>query len=548
MRKFALIILSVYIVAESMIILNSCNKAYDPRLLEAEDLMESYPDSALSLLEHIQRSEISSESELQLYNLLLIHARYRNYLNEDNDTTISACSEYFLRMGNKKYAAEALYLSGFIQLDLDKIGESAVSLMKGMEIAKSIDDKFLEGQCARGLFLLHGKILDSSAQLHFAKKEYDSFSKGNHKEWIGWGRLDMATAYCNNGQYLNGFNEASSIIKDLTNKNDSLLIQNALTLIATTQIGLNKYSDAIKSYIEAYSINPETISDSDIANLKIAISRVDKTALSPELESIVDTILIDNKYQTPFEVLESENDYKEAYEMLKLYMNEQDTIIAKILHNNVSESINYYRESQEATKKVKHLKERYLLLMILFGLIALAACFIGILRRKIVREKLLKFKMEEDLENLRKDFGILLEKNKLISDTFRNSVREKYDEFDNLCDNYYEKRFSSKTSSKLSNQISDIVAEFNDTKFMGKVARDVDNYTDGLYSSFKEYFSDVKSETLNLYLYLMLGFGTRTISIIMDQDPTVIYNRKSRLKAKIRESNIDRKDEHLRLL
>ena len=156
--------------------------------------------------------------------------------------------------------------------------------------------------------------------------------------------------------------------------------------------------------------------------------------------------------------------------------------------------------------------------------------------------------MEEDMENLKKDFYVLLEKKKIISNSFRNSIKDKYDRIDTLCDNYFEKRVSSKTNNKLANQINDVVAEFNDKKCLEKMAREVDSYTDGLYSSFKNFFPDTKEETLKLYLYLILGFGTRTISVIMDQEPSIIYNRKSRLKAKIRESNIERKEEHLQLL
>lgn len=547
MKYFRSSSLSILIVC-LLIVLSGCRKPYDPRLLEVERLMESHPDSALTLLEVIHLSEKAADYDRHLYNLLLIHARYKNFTDEENDSSINATTTFFLDKGDKKHAAEALYLSGCIKLNLDKIGESAVSFTKGMEMAKSIDDKFLEGQCARGLFLLHGRILDSSAQLQFAKREYGSFSEGNYQDWIDWSRLDIATAYSNNGQFLNALYEADQLIKSLTSEKDSLLRQSTLALIGTAQLGTHKYADAIKNYIDAYLISPDNFSEDDMTNLAIAISKTNYLALSPELKSEIDTIFKDIQHQSPFEVLEAINDYENAYKELKVYKDAQDTIIAKILHSNVSESLNHYQETRESLRKVRHLKERYVWILILFGVIITASSLIEILRKSLERKDFIKHKMEEDMENLKKDFYVLLEKKKIISNSFRNSIRDKYDRIDTLCDNYFEKRVSSKTNNKLANQINDVVAEFNDKKCLEKMAREVDSYTDGLYSSFKNFFPDTKEETLKLYLYLILGFGTRTISVIMDQEPSIIYNRKSRLKAKIRESNIERKEEHLQLL
>lgn len=213
MKYFRSSSLSILIVC-FLIVISGCRNPYDPRLLEAECLIESHPDSALTLLENIHFSEKASDYDRHIYNLLLIHARYKNFIDEENDSLIDATTTFFLDKGDKKYAAEALYISGCVKLNLDKIGESAVSFTQGMEMAKSIDDKFREGQCARGLFLLHGRILDSSAQLQFAKRECGSFSEGNYQDWIDWSRLDIATAYSNNGQFLEHVLFQSSWIKN----------------------------------------------------------------------------------------------------------------------------------------------------------------------------------------------------------------------------------------------------------------------------------------------------------------------------------------------
>ncbi|MCM1296376.1 MAG: hypothetical protein NC311_12625 [Muribaculaceae bacterium] len=547
MKKLLSSLLSALTVS-LLFILSACSQPSDTRLLEAERLMESHPDSALMLLEDTHLSANASEYNRHLYNMLLIYAKYKNYIDEDNDSTITETALFFIDNGNKKYATEALYLSGTIQLNIGKIGEAAVSFSKGLEIAKSIKDRFWEGQCARGLFILHGKILNSSAQLQYARQEYDSFISGNYQEWIPWSRLDIATALSNNGQYKRGLTEATNLLNETQHLKDSLLTYNTLILIATIDVAFKNYENAIDKYVSAYSMYSNLLSNNDLNNLADAVKNTDKTKLSQDTKNMIDKIFTNYNYHYILESFDNEHNYRNAYKTLKQYKDEQDSIITSILHNNVSESLNHYLDTQESIRKVKQLNERYIWILILLGSIVTATCIIVILRKDLEKKDQIKRKIEEDMENLKKDFSLLLEKKKVISESFRNYIIAKYDSIDTLCDNYYEKRVSYKTNNKLASQINDIVAEFNDKKFLEKVSSEVDSYTEGLFSSFKSHFPDIKDETLKLYLYLMLGFGTRTISVIMNQDPTIIYNRKSRLKAKIRESNIERKEEHLQLL
>lgn len=61
----------------------------------------------------------------------------------------------------------------------------------------------------------------------------------------------------------------------------------------------------------------------------------------------------------------------------------------------------------------------------------------------------------------------------------------------------------------------------------------------------KKDFPKLKEEDYRLFLYLMFGFSARSISLFMGEKIEVVYNRKSRLKSKIKNSNATLKNEYL---
>lgn len=83
-------------------------------LLCADSLMETYPDSALSILESITYPQKMPRADRALYALLLTQARHKNYIALEDDSLIKTAVDYY---GDKKKslrAAKAHYYWGAI--------------------------------------------------------------------------------------------------------------------------------------------------------------------------------------------------------------------------------------------------------------------------------------------------------------------------------------------------------------------------------------------------------------------------------------------------
>ena len=94
--------------------LSSCSSpsVKNPLLLCADSLMETYPDSALSILESITYPQKMPRADRALYALLLTQARHKNYIALEDDSLIKTAVDYY---GDKKKnlrAAKAHYYWG----------------------------------------------------------------------------------------------------------------------------------------------------------------------------------------------------------------------------------------------------------------------------------------------------------------------------------------------------------------------------------------------------------------------------------------------------
>ena len=118
--KRYLLVFSILLVSVGSIFmsvsLSSCSSpsVKNPLLLCADSLMETYPDSALSILESITYPQKMPRADRALYALLLTQAPHKNYIALEDDSLIKTAVDYY---GDKKKslrAAKAHYYWGAI--------------------------------------------------------------------------------------------------------------------------------------------------------------------------------------------------------------------------------------------------------------------------------------------------------------------------------------------------------------------------------------------------------------------------------------------------
>ena len=539
-------------------LLSGCRHSSDPSLAAADSLMEEHPDSALMMLNEYPSGTPTSKADSAYYALLLTHARYKNFIDETDDSLISSATDYFLDHDDKGKASRALFLQGMIRMNSNRLGEAAVSFRKGLDIAREGKQYMWEGQCARGLFAIYGQLYDGSAQLQYAKQALVAFENTNDKGWTEYAKLNLARAYNNNGSYQEADSIANVIITDNVG---SEVLSEVYILKAVSSYGIGKFEEALRYYFKAYEIVPTILSTNDRQNISVALAEISSVPDNKKLDFPLDVLsAMSHSSLEDFSVLASEERYQEAYASLEQYKNMQDSVLSVIIKNDVAESVNQYEELTKALndEKEKNRKSSYWIIILL--ILIVASIIVWRYRERIHKEKLLRVKSETDLESLRADFKIQLEKVKdlaeksvecpasSVSDDFMRIIRQQYAQTNKLFDDYYQGRISKSERERADEEIQQIVKDFTKSEGVEKIGRYIDEQSRGMYSSFQKDFFYLTEEDKLLFLYLTLGFSPRSIAVIIGYETKTVYNRKTRLKAKIENSDVSGKEKYLKAI
>lgn len=530
-----------------VLLLIGCQSKQKNELEKIQTIIEVYPDSALRLLESFDVENGTSESKA-LYKLLITHARYKNFINENSDSLIRDASDYFLSEGDVKNGGLSLFLMGMIQCNMGKFGEAAICFERGIELSKQHDLHNIEGLCARGLYKLYVKLYDSAQQIKYAKKSYEAFIESGDEEWVNYARLDLATAYNNNGQYERAILESMQLSNIAKSFKDTILLAESIRLMALSQFAMGNNIACINNYVIANNLDNETLTENDKNNILIAIGEVEEDSIPKDAYDIIDKLKLNENYDIPFEVLAKQGRYKEAYINLEKYKIDQDKILSSLLKSNVSEAILNYERSKTLLHKEKIERERLCWLFIVVIMLFVGISIFYVFRKKLQNEKNQQESIIKNAECLRTDLLHQIETNKLISASLKTIFKQKYAIVDKLCAAYYESQGVRLEKKRIVSEVELIIKDFsNDTSRLEELEAYADNHAEGVCASFRDDFPNLKNEDYRMFLYLLLGFSARSISLFFNEKIEVIYNRKSRLKSKIRNSSVTKKDIYLSL-
>ena len=536
----------------SLIASAGCRRTVNRTLLEAESIIEQHPDSALMMLEGYDMPDNSSQYDSARYNLLLTYARYKNFIDTKEDSIIKQTAEFFLKNDCRREAAQALFLLGMTYKDCDKFGEAAVCFSRGMDIATEEEDWWWTGQCARGMFQLYSKLINSSAQLRYAEKEYEAFTKCGLEDWIAYAMLDIAWALNHHGNVDEAISKVSPLKKIATELNDSILYAEASALMGTLMFQKDDYTKSLEEFADVMLYNPECMTTNQKSLAAIAVSRTDKEKMPSRLIDFIDSLDTDSSFSNEFSVLAENGDYKAAYQSLEKYRALQDSVLSIVMENNVSLSLGQYESSREQQRMSQLKNERISIAvaMLMFVFIICIAYWESIEKRnnekRIFENKIAA--LEKAVSDLTSTQG---KGTSAANDTYGDQsitikkVRESYAQFNKVCDTCYQD--SAKAKDKIAAETADIIARFTNRENLENIGLQVDNATGGLYSAFKSDFYDLSEENLNIFLYIVIGLSSRSISFLIGQSVDAYYNKKSRLKSRIARSDADKKDEYLKM-
>ncbi|MFT3751495.1 MAG: hypothetical protein QM800_00950 [Paludibacter sp.] len=134
---------------------------------QAEQIMETSPDSALHILQHMQSVQTMSDANRALYGLLYFEALDKNNKPLQPDSLISFSLNYYQNHGKKNYLAKCYYFKAKVYKSAQSFDNATNLYLKALDL---IPDK------KENCFLL-GKIYSDIGEICILQKDYNEALK-----------------------------------------------------------------------------------------------------------------------------------------------------------------------------------------------------------------------------------------------------------------------------------------------------------------------------------------------------------------------------------
>jgi len=146
--------------------------------------MAEHPDSALSMLQAIDRSTIESDKDRALYALLMSQALDKNFIYVTDDSLISIAYDYYSSHDDKHRHMLSQYYLGRVSLNAADYPRSLFLFFKTMQEAKELDDPFWIGMTARNIRDTYDDTYNNMEALEYARISYENMLRTGKKPYI----------------------------------------------------------------------------------------------------------------------------------------------------------------------------------------------------------------------------------------------------------------------------------------------------------------------------------------------------------------------------
>ena len=179
-----MVILAVLVLVAAV---TGCGRTprYDGRLMAADSLMRTDPDSALAIVEGIDRDSLPDEGDRAYRDLLLTQARYRCYVTATSDSDINRALAYYrAHSGEQEKLTRAYIYKGAVMEELGH-PDSAMLYYKHAEATAAPDDYFNLGYAKMRIAASYQDQLSSdSAAIIRLKQAIKCFEMENDTNYL----------------------------------------------------------------------------------------------------------------------------------------------------------------------------------------------------------------------------------------------------------------------------------------------------------------------------------------------------------------------------
>lgn len=503
--------------------------------------MDACPDSALGILDSIDASALS-RPDRALYALLYSRALDKNYIDVADDSLILIAEDYYRTEGDSPRRLMLSYFyHGRVLLNRGAYAESLKMFTRSADLATQLCDDFWCGKSFEGISRVFSKTYHGQDEVIYARRAYESYVKAKAQPFVNYALFDIAGAECGIGNDSISLAYALQVRDSAYLYNDSSLLNVACRLIAKTRLFLQDYAGAKEVLLTLDSCDPLSVDLlSQLGQAYIGLGEMNKARDIYEQGVLADSTLgfLSFCYDYAMET----GDYASAARYIDRVKTMNDSTLCVALNINFSQALAdmYAHDKRITDLELKNTRmSRLLIFLVLIIGIAVfgiwAYRIIKVQRREVARNVALAQNLKEIL--VLKDTEISGAKGELSKS--REKIRElctaRFGHVDSLCKITYQNQAAVNLKKKISDEVAKLIEELSSSEKLEELEVLINESCEGLVDSLRTDLPSLKEVDCHLFIYLVFGFSIPAITLFLKEDDiTAVYNRKARLKNKIK--------------
>lgn len=419
-----------YLIAISLlsVFLTACTRQQpiNSMLVQADSLMQTYPDSALWLLQQINVDDLHGKNNHAYYALLLTQARDKNYILAKNDSLIRVAVRYYDSTDEIAMRARAHYLWGSYYRDMNDCGQAVREYLTAIPMAEKAGDKRLQMVlCNNAGLIYYAQVLNEKADSLYQLSEKLAIDLNDSCAWAEalsqQGMIDI-----NRGETFYPAAEKKMLRGYQLGKNvkNRVLKINLTYALSTLYSYMENGKEALKFAYEHRSFSNDSLKLINASLLGEAFYQIGQydsaTIYLKQALALKGYITLSGIYMRLADIAKEQGDMAISVEMERIYSAYKDSVLLIDQTNkvvDVEKNLQMQQKLKENQRTVTHQYTIYIL--IISAILGLLMVYL----RKRYRRRITRLQQEK--EKIIKQKQTLLQESSSLKETLQKAEAEK---------------------------------------------------------------------------------------------------------------------------
>ena len=536
-----------------------CNRfsKIDKIISDAEVVVMEHPDSALEMLDKIERVSLKPGEQKAKFSLIYAMAQHKNYIDSDSDSLTSVALSYYRDNGSNREKALAYLYHAMTKFYADNLDETISYVAQAAVYTELTDNYNTSGQIYHLLSNCYRDQKDYKLAIEYCIRAQEQYEKAGTIKNELLTMYDIGYIYFVQNMYKEAFpyftkaKEMSKLLSDEELYIRSMIMhENITSLIGSDDVDYSAHKELCdfyadrkgsKAYYSIFAIYYSQTKQLDSAKYYYELYLNSLNAVSANNV---------HRFMAMRSICEKLGDYKSALKYEKAFSYYSDSIYKVNLNNLTKEA-----EQKYHTKYIQDtydaLKSRHVYMILAYSLIFVIVCVLVIILvhryKSMIKRRTEEFhdyiedartqmnEMENRYNSLEKDSSLSRGKIIHLQSLLKNRIQSliQLTEFAHIYESrpklFYDAfRQELMTNSKLN------------PEFISEILLITDECFNGVITFLQTKYPTLSNQELCFCALIFLGFNQESIRVLMNHTSVQsLYNIRRKIRSKLDISNDD---------